>query len=193
MHFFHNLPVVKTAAAIIKKQILDAIPTDKKYITVYLPSYCEPQLKDIFTAIPDYQFQVFTKEISSPKKAGNIVFLPVDKKMFNESLIHCTGIITGGGFETPAEAIHLGKKILSVPIRGQYEQVCNCAALKQMGISCREVIEPGFKNEFYTWLNQAATVKADYSKSIEESLDYLFRLHNKTDKKVMHTAELEQV
>lgn len=185
-HFIFN-PVVK-------KQILQADPTDQNYVTVYLPSYCEPQLKNIFTAIPDYQFQVFTKEIVQPKTIGNIKFLPVDKKMFNESLIHCTGIITGGGFESPAEAIHLGKKIMSIPIRGQYEQVCNGAALKQLGITCMDNIGPDFKNDFYNWLNHAFTFRADYSKSIDESLDYLFRLHNKhrNDAFVMPTAGLNK-
>ncbi|MCW3117607.1 MAG: glycosyl transferase [Chitinophagaceae bacterium] len=165
---------------VVKKEILEASPTDKKYITVYLPSYCEPQLKDIFNGIPDYQFQVFIKEISQPKKEGNIIFLPIDKKMFTESLIHCTGIITGGGFETPAEAIHLGKKIMSIPIKGQYEQVCNGAALKKLGITCKQTISGNFKNEFYEWLNSAVKIQVDYSNSIEESLNYLFQLHKKS-------------
>jgi len=32
-----------------------------------------------------------------------------------------------------AEAIHLGKKIISIPIRGKYEQLCNTAALEKSG------------------------------------------------------------
>jgi predicted glycosyltransferase len=48
-------------------------------------------------------------------------------------MIHSQGIITGGGFETPAEALFLGKKIMSIPIKGQYEQQCNAAALKTLG------------------------------------------------------------
>ena len=170
-HFIFN-PVVK-------KEILQVAPSDKKYITVYLPSYCEPQLKDIFCNLSDYRFQIFTKEIRQPKTEGNIRFFPVDKKMFNESLIHCTGIITGGGFETPAEAIHLGKKIMSIPIKGQYEQVCNSAALKKMGIVCKQTITGDFKMEFYQWLAEAPIVQLDYSKSVEQSLTYLFQLHDK--------------
>ncbi|MES1217752.1 MAG: glycosyltransferase family protein [Bacteroidota bacterium] len=167
---------------VVKREIIDATPSDNKYITVYLPSYCEPQLKDIFGELKDYQFQVFTKEITQVKKDGNIVFLPVDKKMFNESLVHCTGIITGGGFETPAEAIHLGKKIMSIPIKGQYEQVCNSAALKKKGIVCKQTIGAEFKNEFYQWLENAPVVQLDYSKSVEQSLDYLFQRHKKISK-----------
>jgi len=162
---------------VIKKEILEAEPKDNNYISVYLPSYCEPQLSDIFGEINDTRFEIFIKEISQPRQVGNILFLPVDKYLFNKSLINCTGLITGGGFETPAEAIHLGKKLMSIPIRGQYEQVCNSAALKQMGITCKQTIGPDFKNEFYQWMNEGKIVQIDYSKSVPQSLDHVFRLH----------------
>jgi uncharacterized protein (TIGR00661 family) len=42
---------------VIKKEILEAEPTDKNYITVYLPSYCEPQLEDIFHPFKDFNFK----------------------------------------------------------------------------------------------------------------------------------------
>jgi uncharacterized protein (TIGR00661 family) len=44
------------------------------------------------------------------------------------------GIITGGGFETPAEALYLNKKLMVIPLRNHYEQYCNSAALAQLGI-----------------------------------------------------------
>lgn len=40
----------------------------------------------------------------------------------------------GAGFETPEEALFLGKKLMVIPIKGQYEQQCNVAALKEMGV-----------------------------------------------------------
>ncbi|MCY1520747.1 hypothetical protein D9M68_555340 [compost metagenome] len=44
------------------------------------------------------------------------------------------GLFTGGGFEGPAEALFLGKKLLVAPMKFQYEQQCNAYALKQFGI-----------------------------------------------------------
>ena len=139
---------------VIKKEILDSEPTDKNYITVYLPSYCEPQLEELFHPFKDLNFQIFSKETQQEKKSGNIRFLPVNRGLFNQSLVHCTGIITGGGFETPAEAIHLGKKIISIPIRGQYEQVCNAAALERLGITCLKTIDENFPSIFYKWIEE---------------------------------------
>lgn len=168
---------------VIKKEILDAEPTDKNYVTVYLSSYCKPQLQTIFEKLNDCRFQVFTKEVNHPEQNGNIHFLPIDKSLFNQSLIHCSGIITGGGFETPAEALHLGKKIMSIPIRGQYEQLCNAASLGKMGIPCKDTIGTDFKNEFYSWMNAPSQIKTDYSRSIELSLNHVFNIMESAQKK----------
>jgi len=164
---------------VIKKQILDSEPFDKNYITVYLPSYCEPQLREIFHSFKDFNFQIFSKETNQEKRCGNIRFIPVNRVLFNQSLVHCTGIITGGGFETPAEAIHLGKKIISIPIRGQYEQICNAAALERLGIICLKAIDKDFPSIFYKWIERKDSVCIDYSNTIPEALEYLFALNEK--------------
>lgn len=159
---------------IIKKEILEAEPTDKKYITVYLPSWCEPQLKNAFEVLSDFQFEIFCRQTTQVNKQGNITFLPVDKNLFNRSLIHCTGIITGAGFETPAEALHLEKKLMCIPIKSQYEQQCNAAALKEMGVVCLKNISDDFKEQFTRWIETPQTVQANYTKSIDQCLEYLF-------------------
>ena len=159
---------------VIKKEILEAEPTNENYITVYLPSYCEPQLINTFQPLGDIRFEIFSAQTIQPKTYGNIRFLPVNKKLFNQSLIHCTGIITGGGFETPAEALHLGKKIITVPIRSQYEQQCNAAALKQLGILKLKSIDTDFKNHLHNWMNAGKPLKMDYSQSIPQCMEYLF-------------------
>lgn len=38
------------------------------------------------------------------------------------------------GFETPAEAMYLNKKLLSIPILNHFEQECNAEAMKKLGI-----------------------------------------------------------
>lgn len=159
---------------VIKQQILDAQPTDAGHITVYLPSYCKPQLTAIFSAFKDFTFEIFSFETAGIVQEGNLRFIPVDRFLFNKSLINCHAIITGGGFETPAEAIHLGKKIMSIPIRGQYEQMCNAAALQQMGVMTLDKINGNFKQDFERWINDYKPIQKDYSKSVETSMERLF-------------------
>jgi uncharacterized protein (TIGR00661 family) len=83
---------------VIKKEIVDAEPSDDNYTAVYL----EFQLEEIFHQFNEFYFQIFSRECRQPTASKNIQFFPVDKNLFNYSLIHCSGLITGGGFETPA-------------------------------------------------------------------------------------------
>ncbi|HOZ84402.1 MAG TPA: glycosyltransferase family protein [Niabella sp.] len=164
---------------IIKKEILEAVPVDKGHITVYLPSYCEQQLKGIFSPLKEYKFEIFTNQRKSEGVEGNIKFIPVNKITFNRSLIECHAIITGGGFETPSEAIHLGKKLMAIPIRGQYEQCCNAAALADLGVMTLSSIDANFKNTFYHWIKNEKTIQMDYSNSIPLAMEMLFEWYPK--------------
>lgn len=162
---------------IIKEEIRNAEITDKKYITVYLPSFCEQQLKDLFTSFSSCRFEVFCRETTQPFHFRNIHFLPIEKNRFNKSLINCTGIITGAGFETPAEALHLGKKLMCIPIKGQYEQKCNAAALKEMGVFCIDSIKPDFEKQFMLWIESYQSLITNYNNSIDQCLEHLFYKH----------------
>lgn len=173
---------------IIKKEIAEAEPVDHNYITVYLPSYSRVQLQKIFHPFKDLRFHVFTKEIHQPEQCGNIYFLPVNKSLFNKSLVQCTGIITGAGFETPAEALHLGKKILAIPTRGQYEQQCNAAALQKMGVTCLKKIEENFPAILHQWLDAKNISCINYSQSIPQVTEHLFALHESRRNNVYNDA-----
>jgi len=159
---------------IIKKEILQAEPMKNNYITVYLPSLYERQLKDLFNSLSEFRFEIFSKEAKTPHRSENIQFLPVDKELFNKSLINCTGIITGAGFETPAEALYLEKKLMCIPIRGQYEQQCNAAALKNMGVYCLTSLKHDFEKNFYSWIETANIITVNYNNNIEQCLESLF-------------------
>ena len=159
---------------VIKKEILETSPVNNGHITVYLPSYCDQELRQIFSKFNDHRFEIFSRQSGSVRDEGNIRFIPVDRQLFNKSLISCREIITGGGFETPSEALHLGKKIMAIPIRGQYEQCCNAAALQGMGVMTLSKIGEDFEQQFEKWQNEYRPVQMDYSKTIPQSMERLF-------------------
>lgn len=141
---------------VIKADIWNASPVHGHYICVYLPSYSDRELYKYLQQITDQQFEVFSKEVKAPQQCGNCTFIPVAKDRFNHSLIHCAGLITNAGFETPAEAMYLNKKLLVVPIGGQYEQKCNAAALQQLGPMAIDKIAPDFCQKIRQWLESPA-------------------------------------
>lgn len=158
---------------VIKKDILQAEPTDKGHITVYLSSYSDATVKRFLGPLKDHRFQVFSKEVSRPVTDGNIQFIPVSKGSFNKSLISCKAILTGAGFETPAEALYLGKKLMVIPIRGQYEQNCNAAALQKMGIPVLNALDAGFATAFQPWMEEKKKPCLHLDYSTESIVSYL--------------------
>ncbi|NML19457.1 glycosyl transferase [Pseudoflavitalea sp. G-6-1-2] len=158
---------------VIKEEILKAEVVNKGHITVYLPSYCDNQLRGYLTPLKDHRFEVFSKEVKEVKTEGHITFIPVGKQAFNESLISCHGIVCGAGFETPAEAIHLKKKMIAIPIKGQYEQLCNAAALKKIGIRTPDKLDDDFTDTFNNWVNDENTPGVNYKYSTEAIVNML--------------------
>ena len=158
---------------VIKEEILKAESVNKGHITVYLPSYCDNQLRHYLTPLKDHRFQVFSKEVKEVTTENHITFIPVGRQAFNESLISCHGIVCGAGFETPAEALHLKKKMIAIPIKGQYEQLCNAAALKKIGIRTPDKLDDDFTDTFNNWVNDENTPGVNYQYSTEAIVNML--------------------
>jgi uncharacterized protein (TIGR00661 family) len=163
---------------IIKNEIIHADPKDLKYITVYLPSFQKDCLENAFNKLPWLDFHWFLNDVKTKHTIGNISYYPVNQKEFNKSLINCHGIITGGGFETPAEALYLRKKILSIPIRKHYEQECNAAALKKLGVPVVYEAGDDFHLVIENWMNTDSPIPQIQANTIPETLDFLFDTYN---------------
>lgn len=158
---------------VIKSEILQAEPTNDGHITVYLPSYCDNELITLLAPFKDHRFEVFSRQTDIRKTIGNITLTPVDRDVFNRSLISCHGIICGAGFETPAEALYLKKKMIAIPIRGQYEQQCNAAALRKIGIKTLDKLDDDFTDTFNNWVNDPVTPTITYQYSTEAIINIL--------------------
>jgi len=140
---------------IIKSEIIEANAVNEGHVTVYLSHYSNAVLEQYLLAIPEIKFEVFSKEIKTAFVKKNIYYYPISNTLFTQSMIKSAGVITGAGFETPAEAMYLGKKLMCLPIRGQYEQLCNAAALANMGVSVIDKIEQGFNEKIKLWFGNS--------------------------------------
>jgi uncharacterized protein (TIGR00661 family) len=163
---------------VIKDEIVNADPKNKGHITVYLPSFQKDCLEQAFNRLPNLSFHWFLNDIKTKYTEKNITYYPVNQSYFNKSLINCEGIITGGGFETPSEALYLGKKILSIPIRKHYEQECNAAALKKLGVPIVYEVGNNFDLIIETWLDSPVKYPTMKANTIPETLQYLFDTYN---------------
>ncbi len=120
---------------IIRSEITELSPTRDNHITVYLPAYHHELLASIFHQFDHYKWHIFSPEADKFEQNKNVLIHPVSNREFLESFESCSGVVTSSGFEMCAESMYLGKKLLTVPIRNQYEQLCNAAAMEQLGIT----------------------------------------------------------
>lgn len=159
---------------VIKQEIIESDPTNQKHITVYLPSCSDSYLLPLLRQLPQIRFEVFLKEAKESSREGHLQIFPISREGFNQSLIHCEGIITGAGFETPAEALFLGKKLMVSPIKGQYEQACNAAALEKLGVPVIKTIGQGLPRQIEQWMNEKAAPAWQPIHSTREIINRLF-------------------
>jgi hypothetical protein len=82
---------------------------------------------------PARQFEFFTRAVRAPQQRGNVRLLPVSAEGFAASLAQGAGLFTSAGFQSPAEALYLGKPVFAVPQVRQYEQLLNAAGLEAAG------------------------------------------------------------
>jgi uncharacterized protein (TIGR00661 family) len=64
---------------------------------------------------------------------GNLEFRPRSNEGFVEDLRTARAVVAGGGFSLLSEAVYLGKPVLSVPLRAQFEQLMNARYLAREG------------------------------------------------------------
>ena len=160
---------------IIKDEIINAFPIDNGHITVYLPQYSVSFLSPYLLTQSKFNFEIFTKEVKQPTNYKNLTLLPIDNKTFTNSLIQCHGIITAGGFETPAEALYLKKKLLSIPILNHFEQECNGAAMQKLGVTVIKKIDKNFNQVFTEWVQAENKTQFTLTHSTEEIVNLLMQ------------------
>ncbi|MFN3529413.1 MAG: glycosyltransferase family protein [Bacteroidia bacterium] len=137
---------------IIREEVRKLAPSLADHICVYLPAYGDEQLIRHFTKRKEVRWQLFSKHTKNAYEQANVQVIPVSNERYLASMAAAQGILTGGGFETPAEALFLGKKLMVIPMENQFEQHCNAAALGQMGVPVCEQINGGFSEVLKSWL-----------------------------------------
>jgi uncharacterized protein (TIGR00661 family) len=159
---------------IIKQSVLNSIPQDLGHITIYLPSINASKLEPQLLSLKDYSFHFFTSAVKWTTVKGNITYIPIKDDLFVNSLVNCHGLITGGGFETPSEAIYLQKKLLCIPISNQYEQLCNATALQKMGIPVVFDFKiQDFTSLFQQWIKTPKYTTNIKPNNIEKTIEHL--------------------
>jgi uncharacterized protein (TIGR00661 family) len=171
-HFQRYEPHISTP--VIRRQVRELTPANDGHYTVYLPAFDEETLvRRLRHLSRTVQWQVFSKHSPQPAWHGNVQVWPISGAAFTTSLARSAGVLCGAGFETPAEALYLGKKLLVLPMKQQYEQACNAAALADMGVPVVKNLQDTSLAVLGHWLQHGRPVPVDYPDETAAVLDKL--------------------
>ena len=119
----------------------------------------------------------FLYGIPSLKKEKNVHIRPINNDAFIDSMITCAGMLCGAGFETPAEALFLKKKLMVIPMKGQYEQQCNAAALQTMGLPVIKSLKEKHLEKIQAWTKSKQIISVNYPNITEKVINNIIKQH----------------
>jgi uncharacterized protein (TIGR00661 family) len=163
---------------VIRERIRKTEATDKGHYTVYLPAYDDKKLVKLLLKFSGIKWHIFSKHITKPYHIGRISVFPVENESFTISMASSKGVLCGAGFETPAEALYLRKKLLVVPMKNQHEQHYNAASLKQLGVPAIKKVGKKNLTKIEEWIETESRVEVNYEETARPSIERVLSLYN---------------
>lgn len=115
---------------ILRPEILAAKRERKEHVLVYQTAASNQDLIPALKTLPQ-RFRVYG--MGRTGEEGNVSLCAFSEVGFVDDLRTARAVIAGGGYSLMGEAVHLHVPMLSVPIRGQYEQELNARYLQRLG------------------------------------------------------------
>ncbi len=160
---------------VIRKEIRKTTRSIGEHYTVYLPSYSDEKILNILSKVKGAKWEVFSKHTDTNYFSNNISVRKINNEAFIKSMASSKGVLCGAGFETPAEALHMGKKLMAIPMKTQYEQQCNAAALKEMGVPVIKSLKPKHLDKLRNWVQSDRKVDVYYPDITETIVDRILQ------------------
>jgi uncharacterized protein (TIGR00661 family) len=176
---------------VIRDEIRRQQPSNKGHYTVYLPAYSDKKMIKVLAQFKNVKWHVFSKHSKEAYVANNILISPIHNEKFIESLVSSKGVLCGAGFEAPAEALFLKKKLMVIPMKTQFEQKCNAKALKKMGVLVIKKLSTKYTNQIKEWLLDDRIIEVGYPDMTAEIINMIFDRHvYKKQKSSIQVGEL---
>ncbi len=160
---------------VIRQDIRNTNCKKGNHYTVYLPSYDDEKILSILSKMEAVTWEVFSKHNKKTVVHPNITVQPITNETFVQSMATSKGVLCGAGFETPAEALFMRKKLLVIPMKGQYEQKCNAAALKDLGVPVIKSLKNKYIKDIMNWIENGSIIEVNYPDITEQIIDSLLQ------------------
>ncbi len=160
-------------APILRSEVLQAKRASGEHLLVYQTGEGhEALLETLRSTGIECRIYGARRGIEQEQIEDNLRYQPFSETKFIDDLASSRAVIAGGGFTLMGEAVYLGKPMLAVPLRGQFEQVLNGAYLvdKGYGMSATTLDDPRSITTFVERVDEFATALADYRQQGNDEL-----------------------
>ena len=142
---------------ILRDAVLDAKPSDGDHVLVYQTS---DSFHDLVPTLQRLPGRFFVYGLKRDEQLGNVTLKGFSEDGFVRDLASSRAVLAGGGYSLMGEAVYLHKPMLSVPLKGQFEQTLNALYLQKLGYG-----------EYHRELDQGAIARfleraPDYAKNV---------------------------
>ncbi len=170
-HYHALEPFIHTP--VIRRELRDLVPANGGYYLVYLPFYADAKIIKALQQFKDEHWVVFSKHSKLAYRHGHIDVMPVNGSTFTERFANCQGVLCAAGFGITTEALFLGKKLLVVPMKKQYEQACNAHTLSLYGVPFIKSLKAKWHPVVRRWLATSAMVQVHYPDNAQYLVDHV--------------------
>lgn len=132
LHWFHFDQPILPPIVDIRDCATNRINHNK--VLVYLPFENTRALLALLKKFPALEFYIYAPGVTDHDQ-DNCRIRAFSQCGFKKDLAEAGWVLCNSGFELISEALQLGKRILSKPLKGQMEQLSNSAALEQLGLA----------------------------------------------------------
>ena len=121
------------APPVIRPMVAKLEPTEGEHILLYSTTgKGAEQLQSMLGKFGDCKFRIYGFDRVGEFK--NCIFKERSTEGFLADLASCRGVIASAGFSLISECLYLKKKMLLLPISGQYEQMINAYYIEKLGL-----------------------------------------------------------
>jgi uncharacterized protein (TIGR00661 family) len=137
---FFDTPVKKDSVMVVppvvRQQVFDMRQTEGSHIVVYSTAGENPdELARMLNTFGGQEFHVYG--FGRTDTIGSCMFMPRSTEGFLADLAGSKGVVASAGFSLLSECMHFRKKLLVLPLDGQYEQMVNADYVEMLGLGVK--------------------------------------------------------
>jgi uncharacterized protein (TIGR00661 family) len=149
MNFF-DAPLKRARAVLVPPVVRGIVttlePTNAGHIVLYSTTGTyEDRLRETLYKFPDQKFLVYG--FNKSLETRNCTFKTRSMEGFLRDVAESRGVIASAGFSLMSECLYLRKRMLLLPLAGQYEQIINAHYAEKVGLgmASRSLEEPALR------------------------------------------------